>query len=62
MSDHYFSKTPVAPLKIYKIKTVLKGINFEFLTAPGVFSYKKVDKGTCILIAVSYTHLTLPTN
>lgn len=50
MSDHYFSKTPVVPLKFYKIKTVLKGINFEFLTAPGVFSYKKVDKGTRILI------------
>ena len=50
MPNHYFSKIPVTPLKIYKIKTVLRGMYFEFLTAPGVFSYKKVDKGTRILI------------
>jgi len=50
MPDHYFSKTPITPLKIHKIKTVLRGIYLEFLTAPGVFSHKKVDKGTRILV------------
>lgn len=50
MPDHYFSKTPITPLKIYKIKTILRGVSFEFLTAPGVFSYRKIDKGTQLLI------------
>ncbi len=50
MPDHYFSETPTTPLKIHKVKTILRGISFEFLTAPGVFSYKKIDKGTRILI------------
>ena len=50
MPDHYFSETPITLLKIYKVKTILRGMSFEFLTAPGVFSYRKVDKGTRILI------------
>jgi len=50
MADHYYSKTQENPLRISRIKAVLFGKAFEFYTAGGVFSPKKVDKGTQILI------------
>ena len=48
--SHYFSKEQKSPLRLSTITTNLKNIQFEFYTGSGVFSSKKVDKGTILLI------------
>ena len=50
VSDHYFSPEPDSRLKYGLIDTVLRGRRYRFLTASGVFSAKKVDNGTRILV------------
>lgn len=47
---HYFSEKQDSALRINEITARLRGRDFEFLTASGVFSIKKVDKGTEILV------------
>ncbi len=50
MSDHYYTGLPLSSGKLYKIESVLiRGEFYSFYTAPGVFSSKKVDKGTLLL-------------
>lgn len=49
-SDHYFSKEPQSEAKFGTIHACLRGQRFEFTTASGVFSIKRVDLGTQILI------------
>jgi 16S rRNA G1207 methylase RsmC len=49
-SNHYFEEHPKSKLKLGIIRTNLRGIPFEFLTASGVFSKKRVDLGTRVLI------------
>lgn len=46
---HYFSEKQEAPFRLKKIAAVLQRRQFEFFTAPGVFSKSKVDKGTELL-------------
>ncbi|MEM3699558.1 MAG: class I SAM-dependent methyltransferase [Candidatus Bathyarchaeia archaeon] len=48
--NHYFQEHPKSKLKLGKICTNLRGIPFQFLTASGVFSKKRVDLGTRLLI------------
>lgn len=51
MSDsHYFSSKPTAEDRRGLIRTILRGRRYEFITSRGVFSAKKVDKGTRILV------------
>lgn len=50
MSNHYFSSKPQSEIKKGLIKTTLRGRNYSFLTVSGVFSTKKIDNGTRILI------------
>ncbi len=50
MSNHYFSKEPKSKMKRGLIQTKLRGKPYEFLTASGLFSSKRIDKGTRILI------------
>lgn len=50
MAEHYYSKKQTSKLKFRKVKARLLGSEFEFYTAPGVFSQKYVDKGTEILV------------
>lgn len=50
VSDHYFSPEPDSRLEYGLIDTVLRGRRYRFLTASGVFSAKKVDKGTRVLV------------
>ena len=50
MSNHYFSSTPSSKLKRGIIKTVLRGQEYSFLTASGLFSYKRIDRGTRLLV------------
>jgi 16S rRNA G1207 methylase RsmC len=48
--DHYFSIKPDSRLEYGLIETFLRGRKYRFLTASGVFSSKKVDNGTRILV------------
>ena len=48
--DHYFAAHPKSKMRFGIIRTHLRGIHFEFLTASGVFSKKRVDLGTRLLI------------
>ena len=48
--DHYFVERPKSKMKLGMIRTYLRERPFEFLTASGVFSKKRVDLGTRLLI------------
>ncbi len=47
---HYYSEKQTSPLRPGKIKAVLRGKSFEFWSGSGVFSKKKVDNGTRVLV------------
>ncbi len=48
--NHYFAKHPKSKMRVGIIRTNLRGKPFKFLTASGVFSKKRVDLGTRLLI------------
>jgi 16S rRNA (guanine1207-N2)-methyltransferase len=48
--EHYFAALPRSKAEFGLIRTSLRGISFEFLTASSVFSKKRVDLGTRLLI------------
>ena len=48
--EHYFAALPKSQTKLGLIRTTLRGKSFEFLTASSVFSKKRVDLGTRLLI------------
>ena len=48
--EHYFAAHPKSKARFGLIKTYLRGKPFEFLTASGVFSKRRVDLGTRLLI------------
>ena len=50
MTEHYFSKKPSSERKSYEIHYNLGGKTFVFLSSSSVFSSKKVDYGTDLLI------------
>ena len=56
MSEHYFSESPTSPEERGLIRTKLRGFDFEFETSSGVFSHKRVDSGTRLLVE----SMTLP--
>ena len=47
---HYYSEIQTSRLKLKKLKVNLRSINLEIHTSSGIFSPKKIDKGTLILI------------
>jgi len=47
---HYYSEKQTSPLRLCKIKSTIMGKVFEFYSGSGVFSKKKVDSGTKILV------------
>ncbi len=49
-TDHYFTPKPKSKPQFGIIQTRLRGMPFKFLTASGVFSKKRVDLGTRLLI------------
>lgn len=49
-ADHYYTENPKTQPKFGVIKTTLRNKTFEFLTASSVFSIKRVDLGTRVLI------------
>jgi 16S rRNA G1207 methylase RsmC len=56
VSEHYFSESPTSPEERGLIRTKLRGFDFEFETSSGVFSHKRVDSGTRLLVE----SMTLP--
>jgi len=48
--NHYFAVHPKSKMKLGMIRTNLRGRFFEFLTASGVFSKRRLDLGTRLLI------------
>lgn len=49
-TDHYFVQRPRSKPKFGILSTHLRGKPFKFLTASGVFSKKRIDLGTRLLI------------
>ncbi len=56
VSEHYFSENPTSHEERGLIKTKLRGLDFEFETSSGVFSHRRVDSGTRLLVEA----MTLP--
>jgi 16S rRNA (guanine1207-N2)-methyltransferase len=50
MTEHYYTVQPSSKLNLGLLKTRLLGVDLQFLTAGGTFSYRKLDKGTVVLI------------
>jgi len=48
--SHYYSEEPSTPLKTKVIEVCLRGQCFKFITASGVFSFRKLDRGTELLM------------
>jgi 16S rRNA (guanine1207-N2)-methyltransferase len=48
--EHYFVSAPKSEERFGLVRTCLRGKSFEFLTASSVFSKRKVDLGTRLLI------------
>ena len=49
-ADHYYVETPNSPARFGLLRTYLRGKLFEFITASSVFSVKRIDPGTRVLI------------
>ena len=50
MTEHYYSEKQTSVFKPKKVNIWLKGTEFDMYTAGGVFSPKKVDAGTKLII------------
>jgi 16S rRNA (guanine1207-N2)-methyltransferase len=48
--DHYYSPSPKSEARYGLVRACLRGKHLEFVTATGVFSIKRVDLGTQVLI------------
>lgn len=49
MGEHYYTEKPKSKVRYGLIKVRLRGRFYEFLTASGVFSHRKIDRGTALL-------------
>ena len=49
-AEHYFAVLPKSEAKFGMVRTRLRGNSFQFVTASSVFSKKRVDLGTRLLI------------
>ncbi len=52
MVEHYFSEKPTSELTTKELDRHFFDMNFKFVTASGVFSFGKIDKGTNLMINV----------
>ena len=50
VKSHYYSHKPVTPRRREIISDVIRGVSVEFIVEPGVFSHKRVDPGTKLLL------------
>lgn len=49
MSEHYFAAEPSATEQTFSIRTHVWGHDLELVSAPGVFSSRRLDPGTSVL-------------
>jgi len=49
-TEHYFAESPKSQARFGLVRTCLRGVPFEFITGSSVFSVKRVDLGTRVLI------------
>ncbi len=54
MAPHYFSERPGGRFRVFEIHVSVRGLSLRLLTAPGIFSYRKLDYGTKVLIENMY--------
>lgn len=50
VSDHYFSSQPSSEASPRSFSVTIRGREFAVATAPGVFSFERLDKGTRVLL------------
>lgn len=50
MSEHYFTKKPTSPLQMTLVSYLYKGYQLSFTCASGVFSAKRIDTATALLL------------
>jgi len=50
VSEHYFSENPTSSEKLGLIRATLNGFQLEFMTSSGVFSHKRIDNGTRLIV------------
>lgn len=50
MTNHYFDSTPAGPDRRERVTARIRGRDWEFWTAPGVFSRDGLDKATSVLL------------
>jgi len=50
VSEHYFSENPTSTEERGLIISTLRGIKMEFVTSRGIFSHKRIDNGTRLLV------------
>ncbi len=50
VKSHYYSRKPTAPRRREVISDVIRGVPVEFIVEPGVFSHKRIDPGTKLLL------------
>jgi 16S rRNA (guanine1207-N2)-methyltransferase len=53
-AEHYFVALPKSQAKLRLVHTTSRGNSFEFLTASSVFSKKRIDLGTKLLIEAMF--------
>ncbi|MFA4887006.1 MAG: methyltransferase [Candidatus Nanoarchaeia archaeon] len=50
MTEHYFTEKPTSTLTFYNHVAILRNKEISFITGSGLFSFKKIDRGTRLLI------------
>ena len=50
MGEHYFSERPSSPERRGLVRARLRGLDLGFVTSSGVFSFRRVDRGTRLLV------------
>lgn len=58
MTEHYYTEMPSSEIKNFLIKSLIRNRFYQFKTCTGVFSYRKADKGTILLLK----YLQIPPN
>ncbi len=50
MAEHYFTRRPTSRKRLGLVRCRLRGREFEFFTSSGVFSSRRIDNGSRLLI------------
>jgi len=58
LPEHYYTETPSSEISTFLIKPIIRNRFYQFKTSSGVFSYRKADKGTLLLLK----YLQIPPN